>query len=578
MEQSSIDHWQSRIRSREVSFLSPVAEKSAVFLVKYARNDEGTWGPYKQFPLELHASSLCVQALNACDTAQFRYAIENAIIVLTPQIGHSLQESSVQELTDALNLLSVIGTKSPEQEKLIVALSKKLRQAKNGFGWGYPEPSITVTSEALLSLGLNSRDTELEQILRSLESFQSSEDGGWPITPGGESSLISSALLLLVLSRIGGRKRAKSRIACVNYLSKYLSDQGWLSFKEPSRDLYKASILLRAIASAREFPYDLVLKGVEFLSDEVNQDGGWGEKKDGISSVELTSLCLSALCAAGENKFASSKLAIAALEVASQSVAQLNKEKNQLAADIESQVKREIGHIIGERERLGKRVQLLEGEKQSLDENLTAAQEQLVSMQARLFRLESLEDIFQYSVQRGYSSGIYVDWFAFILESLTSGGLYVGAGISLVFFVSRFFLVERIPWITVPFFVMGIASILAALLWSSYQAARRLLERQRYFFVPQRRLFEQEMELTMVGWPPSKREDFLFRLMRDQSLLEGSDKDVAAYIDHMASRYSEDLEGKESLTRLINLFMLLPTTARYEMADRLRVQQKYFRS
>ena len=83
----------------------------------------------------------------------------------------------------------------------------------------------------------------------------------------------------------------------------------------------------------------------------------WSDQKDGPPSIELTAIAILALCAGGENKVTSSRLAVAAFDVADASLAQLVHEREELAGNMQSFVRKEIDQVMIQRDRITKRAE-----------------------------------------------------------------------------------------------------------------------------------------------------------------------------------------------------------------------------
>lgn len=582
MKQDAIEQWRHRILAREVTSLPPIIERATSFLVG-ARNQSGSWGAFKNLPMDLHASCIGIQALLACHPKKFNHVIQDAILPLSSHIQSAHADFGVQEAADALSLLCNSAPGTGENEELKRALSLRLQALRRGFGWGAPEPSVSATAEVLLSLQDSSGmgAALVESALSNLLTFQRSEDGGWPIIPGGESALLPSALMLRVLSRMKGARYAKSRLACVNYFSTLLSEKGWKGLREPSTDLFVRSIILRSLACASEARYELVLPGVELVSDEVNHEGAWGTAKNGISSIEMTSLCLLALAAAGENKVTTSRVATEALNVAECAVTELAREKEQLAGDIEGRVRQEISNIIKEKDKLTAQVKQLEGEKRSQASEIVAAQKQISQMQTMIARLGSIResmDLVPPNVGM-FPTEAEFRWREFLLGLFLSP--YTAAGLLLSVFVLlvQLWLPARFSWLATSSIYGAVVLMAAAsIVLGASQSAIRLLRQQRYNLQrmayrravrePDLYLITEQLASTLTEWAPSKREDFIFRLMRES--LGVSPEQHEDYSDYLARRYSDNEIQRRNLRQAMILYLSLPLRGREEIATRLR--------
>ena len=77
------------------------------------------------------------------------------------------------------------------------------------------------------------------------------------------------------------------------------------------------------------------------------------------------------------------------------------------------------------------------------------------------------------------------------------------------------------------------------------------------------------MQLLLREWAPSKREDFVFRLMRDVHSLEDGEL-VEGYPRYIATEYSDNETQDYNLRTLMGIFLRLPKSARIEILDGIR--------
>ena len=579
-EQNIVEQWKHRILSREITYLPELIERAVLFLDE-SRNERGAWSAFRQLPTDFHCSSLVIQALFLCDHKRFDHVIQDALLPLKSYIVQNHSEMGIQDVADALNLLSSTVRGADENGDCVEKLIVRLQTLRDGFGWGRPEPSISTTAEVFLALQTCGRIPDwFAPALATVVGFQHNEDGGWPISPEGRSAALSSALMLRVLTQARGERYARNKLACLGFFKRLLATGGWETLKGSSGDVFIASVTLRSLASVSEAPYELVLQGAEFLRREANSGGAWGVGKDGASSVELTSLCVAALAAAGENRFTTSRIATEALRVAGTAVAELAKEKEQLKQDIQGHVRDEIGNVIKERDRLNEQVKRLEVENRRQASDLSSAQKQVSQLQVTVSRLEVLRGDIDFSTSSLARIPFMDSDSRDFALTFVSSSIYILAG-GIFFVVVR----QSLIWVHIPYFwlrslILGLAAmvVLSSVALTAYRTTMVLLRRQRRYLTraayirstaePDAVLVFEGMASSLAEWPPSKRQDFIFRLMRES--LNVDPKEWENYSSYIGKRYGDNEAQTRRLRQLVGLFMALPMRAREEVAIRLR--------
>jgi len=279
---------------------NPVVEKGLNFLNKSIRNNGG-------YPIDTDlktwVTTLSINALNA-----------------SGRIGEYLDES------DRINILNWL---LKQQNTSIHPFTN----ADPG-GWGWTDLSGAVpdgddTSGALISLyNLGKYDQSvLESVKKGimwLISIQN-DDGGIPAFCKGWGKLpfdascpdITAHFIRAFVKWIDFFKNDIKIIIndsikkAVKFLKKYQYDEGywiplWFGNEHAINKVnpvYGTSQVLISLRECSELYYvnDLIVKGCKWLSNNQNDDGGWGGKKRTVSTIEETSLAVNALSINKEN-------------------------------------------------------------------------------------------------------------------------------------------------------------------------------------------------------------------------------------------------------------------------------------
>ena len=141
------------------------------------------------------------------------------------------------------------------------------------------------------------------------------------------------------------------------------------------------------------------------------------------------------------------------------------------------------------------------------------------------------------------------------------------------------------PWVqqfTNIFAILIPASALIYLIYMVLRIVRRATFRSRSAQLRSKHAFStaisgmapsfmlEELNSILRGWAPSKREDFVYRLMRDgRTIPPEAASDYARYV---SEKYADNDFEDRQLRVLITSFVELPESARKDFADLLRHQ------
>lgn len=551
--QPNFEDWHHIIAVNEQTFISPTIKKAEQYL-KNARNKEGDWGYYKDFPLDTHASSLAIEALRMSKSSEFETPAEDAAVRMKTITNKKFENLGVQQLVDSLNIFSGSMLRDSELESKLMA---RLKDIRHDTGWGDPEPSISLSCEVILSfMKLKKPPQEvIKQWVDYLSQYQRS-DGGWGATPDSESAIIPTCQALRVFNRFSDKSMAKIRSVAIDFLRNFFQKKDWNELG----DTFAISSVLRTLGEMEDFPFEIVQAGVDALYKRVNSDGGWGAAKEETSNVEYTALSIIALSLSGENKFVPYRLAIATLEAAESEMKQLRNERDKLLKDIESHVQKEINNIIQEREDLLKKVNSNKNEIQNLEAKVKELKSELKERERGIER-EMLSR--RYRVRE-------IPNYQLVLKAII---------LVAIFNVGAFFLLRDNPYFFLSVVGIFTASFISYLLIRSRKQNQILmnyeLEKHELEFRPARMSIVFELIDLLAEWPPSMREDFLFRFMKVGTVSSPEDADRYA---HYISRLSRDypLRGSqyERLKDIIYRLMNLPPSMRQDVID--DVQNRIF--
>jgi hypothetical protein len=501
--------------------LTPSVRAAACFLIKARNDEENTWGPYKGLSLDLPSSAAAIEALESCEQEDFKAVILNSRLVLTGHIRSHAADFGLGDLTASLRILAR-SPRSDDLDALTSSLIEKIVGLRRGRGWGFPAPTIPATVDVLSAVvSHNDAATPLvSDIVRAVFDEQN-EDGGWPVVMGGtESSVLPSARALFALVALQpGQESADFQKGC-QYLRRVV-ESGWGDVITGGGGVQLAADVLRAAASLKSFPFEELLRGIEAVLDQRNNDGAWGERKGGLSNVEATSSCIAALCATGGNRLITSRLALWAIDDATAALNKAEKELKQTRDDIRARVSKETKVILADNVHLSAKVGELEKEKKILVERATQRERALERLsQARVYanELDSGSKLLQSSLNFRERM---LFWFTaspvnvFASLTLVLAGIFLAGAAVLAPEILKW----EIPLTWVKIFGYGAAALGAAgavfgLLSSVYFRNNQVFSLGR----SESRIILRELPSQMGDWPSSRREIFLHQLDRLQDL------------------------------------------------------------
>lgn len=540
-ERTKVEEWHHILELNEQTFVSQIVEKAAQYL-RNNRNEEGEWGYYKGLPIDIHASSLAIEALRICKSPEFETSAEDAAVRIKSISSCNLDTLGVQQLVDLLNTLS--GTE-PRDSELELKVMARLKDLRHDAGWGDPEPSISLSCRVILAFMKleNPPQDVIKQWVAYLTRCQRSDDGGWGATPDSKSAIIPTCQALRVLNRFSDESLVNVKSASIEFLRNYFQTKGW----DELGDTFAISTVLRTLGEIEDVPFEIIQTGIDSLYERVNSDGGWGAVKGEPSNVEHTALSTIALSSAGENKFVPFRLVNATLETAESEIIKLRNERDRLSEDIDQRVKDEGQNIIKDRKKLQKEVNSYKEEVSSLESKVSEMRSELKAVKTK----------------REFIVPAPVDWWTFIY--LIVGIIII---IILAYTVFRYFYIIT-DWL---FVAAAVVAIIAATVSFVYTLRRRQLRSLRSYtlgFGPERSRIVYELTHLLAEWPPSKREDFIFQLAKGGEDLSPDEFDDYAY--YFSKKYGERESQVRQLQEIMYLFMRLPPSARLAVLDQVRM-------
>ena len=550
--------WHHPARQYEQVFISPIMRKAAEYL-RNARNKAGDWGYYAGLPTDIHASSLAVEALRMCKSPEFEAAAEDAVAHFKTVIRQKIDTCGIQELVDLLNMVS--NTKSTDT-KLESQIATRLNELQHGVGWGEPGPSLSLSCEVILAFMKleNPPQKAIEKWVHYLLECQHS-DGGWGATIESISSAITTSQALRVINRFSDSSTSQSRSAAIGFIVKYFEEKP----QTGSGDTFAISTFLRTLGEIEEAPLEPVHACIDFLYKRVNSDGGWGMEGGESSNVEHTALSMIALASAGENRFVSSRLARATLQASDAEITILRDERDRLSRDINKLVQDEIRNIIQERDNLldevymyQERISKLESEVREMASNLRYAAK-------RRGLLEREEFVFEPGNRLVSTSTAAIIIVTLIL--LTAAGGIAGN-----------FLLTKDTMLFIYFILTLVSTFSIAFMtyfvWLS-RKRRGLRQRFEVAYGSERRFIVKQFIRIFGEWPPSKREEFLFRIATEAEKISG--KKLEAYLTRVSQKYGERESQSSRLREVLHLLMELPPSARVSVVDTIRHEMRWYR-
>lgn len=204
-------------------------------------------------------------------------------------------------------------TNSDPIKEVVKKLKEGIIKLQNPSGW-YPfaisnERSITgiwATGQVVAALNqvdATSYSQEIHSAISWLKLHQRG-DGGWGVMLQEESSVESTAWVIMGLSSFGLEYRGPL-VKAINWLEiNQNGDGGWGSWKGDASRVVTISFSIMALSSVEKSrdTQQKLDRAINWLEINQNDDGGWGFGLDDRSNVLATSYSLIALLNNGENK------------------------------------------------------------------------------------------------------------------------------------------------------------------------------------------------------------------------------------------------------------------------------------
>jgi len=547
---TKFEDWPQTITLNEQTFISPTVEKACEYL-RNARNEEGDWGYYKGLPIDIHASSLAIEALRICKSPENETIAEDAVARIKTIIGKNIDTLEIQQLVNLLNILS--GTELRDSELELKAVAR-LKDLQHNAGWGDPKPSISLSCGvilALIKLKPPPQDV-IKQWVDYLAQCQHSDDGGWGATPDSKSAIIPTSHALRVLNRFSYKSLAKTRSASIEFFKSYFQTKGWSELD----DTFTISTVLRALGEIEEFPFEIIQQGIYSLYERVNPDGGWGAVKGEPSNVEHTALSLLALSSVGENEFVPSRLVKATLETAESEIIQLQNERDKLLGGIDQRVQKEMKNVIHERNKLQQNVS-------SYKEKVTDLETELKNIGSKFSTLRDKYDFMASEIGHRPKYLQAYDYKNIVIITISTT--------IIVSIIAYFFLKDNIILFSVIIITLFIASL--SYLRTQQIKQYRFRRRDELEFGPEIKFFTREFSYLFDEWPTSKIEDFLFKLTREGTRIPSEESE--AYSMYLADKYAEKRMNHMRIGDITRRFMKLPPSARMVVIDEIRNMRRF---
>lgn len=551
------EEWHNIIGISEKTFASPIIKNAAQYL-RNNRNHEGDWGYYKGLPIDIHVSSLAIEALRICKSIHFETSAEDAASCIKTNLINNLDTFGVQQLVDSLNILSSTDPRDSELELKVV---ERLKELRRDVGWGEPSPSLSLSCGVILAF--MKLENPPQGIIRQWVNYlvqQQHSDGGWGATIDSESAIIPTCWAIRVLSLFSDKSLAKTLSTSIEFIRNYFQTKSWNELG----DTFTISTVLRTLGEIEEFPFEIVKAGIDSLYERVNTDGGWGAVKDETSNIEHTALSMIALSSAGENKFVHARLAKSTLETAESEIMKLRDERAKFLEDINQRVKKEISNIIQERNDLQKKVNSYKEEKSRWENKVKGLEaevkdlEKIVSgqrdeLEATKTRSKLTMPDLEYRTRILWATDYRFVIIVALLTAMVSIGAYFFLGSNPMLFLTV--VIVLVLSLSGYFFV----------LWRKQRISRLSYDLQ---FGTETNYLSYELISLLAEWPPSKREDFLFRLAKEMEHIKS--KDFDDYAGYISEKYAERASQSRRIRDIIYVFMGLPISARLNVIDRVR--------
>ncbi len=277
------------------------------------------------------------------------YQVANVALVFEKKYESQIRGLGIEAFADVAILLR---SSIAEREDLRRMLERRAGELIHIAATDMPADSARHVAGVLLALAscnLHLDDSRLKEAEALLEDQQNQRDGSWSVLRGQPGTLIATAEVLRATHLLGDRLAERWELGRRWFLETVMK----LAEPPIEMETFDLAIALHALADLDEADYGLVLEFEDELTRRQDPDtGGWPSKPKRDGTVEATALAVLALTIAGAHDHVPLNLAQAVLDAARNEVAEISNERDRLRADVEVQVKDEIGHVMAQRKEL----------------------------------------------------------------------------------------------------------------------------------------------------------------------------------------------------------------------------------
>ncbi|MCL8015150.1 hypothetical protein [Streptomyces sp. AS02] len=519
------EEWIEQLALTKEHFIPSALRSAADFLCLMRTRGEG-WGDYANLPVELHPTAQAVSALRMIQHPRTKEFAASAAAWTRARYKDD-QALGSQELIDLLSVASADDDLADTHyRQLLAQLSRKI-EGLNGDPLSTP-----LVAQAVLLVETwpeQERDCArpwVEEMVRRASGFRSTQG-----TASGEHLLVTSWLVraLAPWRHVPAVDATVSR--GLEYLRTHLREFGWDSPMWSTT--YPLCLVLRALSVEPDVATDLTEPGLTKLRSLQNTDGGWSGAPPAVSSVEHTTAAMTALKEFGACQyvpFVSTRSVIRELVTSLEEVTRKYKATEE---DIDRQVEARLKRVLSERQRLRAQVRQLSETVEHMESERKEKNHPTIEIRRRIRRAYAFATLAAIPV---VTSAVIV--------AIATNVISVSVAVSILAAV-----------------ISAVAAFYSLLITRYRSSAPRVRERELQLLV------DSFMEAT-AGLPPSVREEFTYRLLR-----EGADlpRELASRsLMELADQLHIDRHSNRRLRLWVDDFSALGVDQRRTLGARLR--------
>jgi hypothetical protein len=339
-------------------FSGDIENRIVEFLL--SNESEIGWGEYKGAPFNIKISAIVVSSLNHCPYEKSDWIINKVLGIKKELLKESLANLKVQELGCLYDIISLDDNsdelKQNIRKELVARLTEKAK-TYSSLATLLVNVSALIKAEAI-------QEPILQYCVDNILELQQ-KNGAWGKEENPKIILSNTSKALIILNKLSKNEPIKyeeSITKGIEFLSDFI-DAKEANILGEELGFYQLMILIKAI-TINEIELNATIdKIITYLIKNLNSDGGIGTLPNQPSNNEITALLLYTFHHIGYFKYIPLRIANSKVIKLIKDNSRFKSEFSVLKKEFDIAVKKEVNHVIDEKNELSAKLQ--ESEKRN---------------------------------------------------------------------------------------------------------------------------------------------------------------------------------------------------------------------